>query len=55
MKLNAQLVQEMRETGVTFTLDDLYHRFQALLQQLEDSRVCHRGESQPPTITQEQW
>ena len=54
-KLNAQLAQEMRETGVTFTLDDLDQRFQALLQQLEDSGVCHRGEPLPPIITKEQW
>jgi hypothetical protein len=55
MKLNAQLAQAVREAGVTFTLDDLDQRFLALLQQLEDSGVYHRGESHPPIITNEQW
>lgn len=35
MKLNAQLAMVVRETGATFTLDDLDQRFQALLHQLE--------------------
>ena len=55
MKLNALLAQEMRETGATFTLDDLDQRFQALLQQLEDTGICSRGEPLPPIITREQW
>ena len=36
-------------------LNDLDQRFQALLQQLEDTGVCLRGESLPPIITKEQW
>lgn len=44
MKLNVQLAQEMRETGVTFTLGNLDLRFQTLLQQLKDNGICHRGE-----------
>ena len=55
MKLNAQLAREVRETGATFTLDDLDQRFQALLKQLEDSGVCRRGEDLPPIVTKEQW
>ena len=55
MKLNAQLAQAMRETGVTLTLDDLDQRFQALLQQLEDSGIYKRGEPYPPIITKELW
>ena len=39
MKLNAQLAQEMRETGVTLTLDDLDQRFQALLRYLENASI----------------
>ena len=54
-RLNAQLALEMLETGVTFTLDELDQRFQVLLQQLEDSGICHRGEPLPPIITKEQW
>ncbi|MCL4506170.1 MAG: hypothetical protein M1434_11640 [Chloroflexi bacterium] len=55
MQLSVQLAQAVRETGVSFTLDDLDQRFQALMQQLVDSGVCHRGESQPPIIAMEQW
>ena len=55
MKLNAQLAQQMRETGVTFTLDDLDQRFQALLQQLEDDGICQHGVDCPPIITKDQW
>jgi hypothetical protein len=45
----------VRETEVLFNLDDLDQRFQALLQQLEVSGICRRGESLPPFITKEQW
>ena len=55
MKLNAQLAKQVRDNSVTFTLDDLDQRFQALLKQLQDSGVCHRGEDIPPIITKEQW
>jgi hypothetical protein len=55
MQLDQQLAQKVRESGVTFTLDDLDQRFQALLKQLEDSGVCHRGEDLPPIVTKEQW
>ena len=55
MKLKALLAQVVKETGVTFTLDDLDQRFQALLQQLQNSGACIRGESFPPIITKEQW
>ena len=55
MKLNAQLAQVVRETGATFTLDDLDRRFQALLQQLEEDGICSWGESLPPIITRKQW
>jgi hypothetical protein len=55
MKLNVQLAQVKRETGTTFTLDDLDQRIQALLQHLESDGVCQRGEDYPPIITQEQW
>ena len=33
MKLNSQLAQAVRDTGATFTLDELDQRSQALLQQ----------------------
>ena len=55
MKLNTQLAQTVRETGVTFTLDDLDQRFQALLRHLEEDGVCQRGVDCPPIITKEQW
>jgi hypothetical protein len=55
MKLNAQLAEIVRETGATFTLDDLDQRFQVLLQQLEDSGSYHRDTPCTPTITKEQW
>lgn len=55
MKLNAQLAQVARETGVTFTLDDLDQRFQALLRQLEDSGRGRHDVDCPPIITKEQW
>src|SRR5437879_3419578 len=55
MKLNAQLAQAVRDTCVTFTLDALDQRFQALLKQLEDTGICHRDVPAPPTITREQW
>jgi hypothetical protein len=55
MQLSAQLAQEVRETGVEFTLGDLDQRFQDLLKQLEDSGVCRRGEDLPPIVTKEQW
>jgi hypothetical protein len=37
MKLNAQLAQQVRETGTTFTPVDLDQWFQALLQHPEDA------------------
>ena len=41
---------------MTFILDGLNQRFRALLrQQLEDSGICHQGESQPLIIAKEQW
>jgi hypothetical protein len=43
MKINTQLAQAVRDTGATFTLADLDLRFQALLRQLEDNGICHRG------------
>lgn len=55
MRLNAQLAQVMRETGATVTLDDHDVRFQPLLQKLEDSGICYRGESHPPIISKRQW
>ena len=55
VKLNVQLAQQMRETGVTYKLDDLDQWFLELLQQLEDSGVCRRGEPYPPIITKELW
>lgn len=55
MQLNARLAQEMRETGVTLTLDNLDQRIQTLLHRLEDTGVCRRGEPLPPIITKEQW
>jgi hypothetical protein len=55
MNLNAQLAQEVRETGTTFTLDDLDQRFQGLLRQLVDSGICRRGEPVPPILTKQQW
>jgi hypothetical protein len=55
MTLNAQLAKEMREAGMTFTLDELDQRFEALLKQLEDSGICLRGESYPPIVTRDQW
>ena len=54
MKLNVQLAQEMRETGIIFTLDDLDQRFQALLQRLEDTGICSRGDPLLPVISKEQ-
>jgi hypothetical protein len=50
MKCNAQLAQVGRETGASFTLYDLDQRFQALLQQLEDTDICHRGGPYPPIL-----
>jgi hypothetical protein len=55
MQLNTHLAQAVRETGATFTLDYLDQRIQALLYQLEDARICRRGEDYPPIITMEQW
>ena len=55
MKLNAQLAQIVRETGVTFTLADLDHRFQALLRHLEEDGTCQRSEPLPPIVTKDQW
>jgi hypothetical protein len=55
MRLNAELAQEMRETGATFTLNDLDQRFQALLRQMETECACHRGEPAPPIIPKQQW
>ncbi len=55
MKLNAQLAHEVRETGATFTLDDLDRRFQTLLKRLEEDGTCRRGEDLPPIVTKEQW
>ena len=54
-KLNAQLAQTVWETSATSTLDDLDQRYQALLQRLEDTGICSRGEPYPPVITSEQW
>ena len=55
MKLNALLALLVRETGATFTLDDLDHRYQTLLRQLEDTGVFRRDEDLPPIITRELW
>lgn len=55
MQLNRQLTQEMRDTGVAFTLDDLDRRFQALLQELEASGSCTREEDHPPIVSKELW
>ena len=55
MKLNTQLAQQVKETGVTFTLDDLDQRFQTLLHMLEELGTCQCGEDHPPIITKEQW
>jgi hypothetical protein len=55
MQLNTQLAQAMRDTGTTFTLDELDRRFQALLQELEVSGQCARAEDHPPIIPKDQW
>jgi hypothetical protein len=55
MQLNTQLAKQVRETGTTFTLNDLDERFQALLRKLEESGTCQRGEDLPPIVTKEQW
>ena len=55
MKLNQQLAQEMRDNGVTFTLDDLDQRYLALFKRLVDDGICLQGEDNPPIITKEQW
>jgi hypothetical protein len=55
MQLNVQLAQAMRDTGATFTLDELDRRFQALLQDLEASGQCSRAEDHPPIIAKELW
>ena len=52
-QLNQQLAQEVRNTGATFTLDDLDRRFQTLLKQLEDSGTCRRDELMPSLVTKE--
>ena len=39
MTLNMQLAQQMRDTGVTYSLTDLDQRLQALLWQLEDDGI----------------
>jgi hypothetical protein len=54
-QFNTRLAQIMRETGVTYSLADLDQRFQVLLQQLEDTGICHRGEFLSLIITKEQW
>jgi hypothetical protein len=54
MKLNGQLAQVMRETGVTYNVDDLDQHFQALLRHLKNSSICRRSESFPPIISKEQ-
>ena len=54
MKLNTQLAKQMPEAGITFIVNDLDQRFQALLQRLENDGVCQRGEDYPPIITKEQ-
>ena len=55
MRLNTELAQTVRETGVTFTLDDLDQRFQSLLRQLENDGICKRDVDCPPIMTREQW
>lgn len=55
MQLNAQLAQEMRDAGATFTLDELDRRFQSLLQELEVTGQCTRAEDHPPIIPKDQW
>ena len=55
MKLNEQLALLVRETGATFTLDDLDQRFQTLLKQLKDAGMCRRDVPAPPIIPKEQW
>jgi hypothetical protein len=55
MKINVQLAQAVRETGVTFTLADLDERFQTLLRQLEEGRICRRDVDCPPIVSKEQW
>jgi hypothetical protein len=54
-RLNAHLAQEVREAGITFTLDDLDHRFKELFKHLEDSGACRRGEDVTPIVTKELW
>jgi hypothetical protein len=54
-KLNAKLAQVVRDTGATFTLDDLDERFQALWQQLQDAVICRRDVPCTPIIAKEQW
>jgi hypothetical protein len=55
MQLNMQLAQEMRDSGATFTLDELDQRFQALLRELETSGQCTRAEDHTPIISKEVW
>ena len=55
IKLNVRLAQEVAETGVTFTLDDLDQRFIALLKGLESTGICRRGVPCPPVISKELW
>ena len=51
LKLNTQLAQKLRDTGTTFTLAELDQRFQALLQELEESGTCIREEDYPPIMS----
>ena len=55
MKLNIQLAQVVRETGVTYTFADLDQRFEALLDHLERDGICQRDVDCPAIITKEQW
>ena len=55
MQLNKRLAEEMRDTGATFTLDELDHRFMALLRELENSGTCTRAEDYPPIVSKDLW
>jgi hypothetical protein len=55
MQTNRQLAREVRDTGESFSLEELDRRFLALFSELEASGTCTRGEDLPPIVPKTQW
>ena len=51
IQLNTRLAQEMRDTGNTFSSEELDQRFQILFNELETSGTCTREADSPPIVT----